>query len=63
LSVGADGQPEVLGLKAMSDNGSQMKAKTIREFFRDLGIDQVFSRPHIPEDNAYIETWLATVKC
>ena len=63
VSVGADGQLGGLGLKAMSDNGSQMKAKTMREFFRDLGIDQVFSRPHTPEDNAYIETWFATAKC
>lgn len=63
LSVGPDGDSGRLCLKAMSDNGSQMKAKTIREFFRDLGIDQVFSRPHTPEDNAYIETWFATAKC
>jgi putative transposase len=62
-SVGPDGQPRGLGLKAMSDNGSQMKARTMREFFRDLGIDQVFSRPHTPEDNAYIEAWFATAKC
>ena len=52
-----------LGLKAMSDNGTQMKARTMREFFRDLGIEQVFSRPHTPEDNAYAETWFATAKC
>lgn len=63
LSVGPDEMSGGLGLKAMSDNGSQMKAKTMREFFRDLGIDQVFSRPHTPEDNAYIETWFATAKC
>lgn len=63
LSVGPDGKSGGLGLKAMSDNGSQMKAKTMREFFRDLGIDQVFSRPHTPEDNAYIEAWFATAKC
>ena len=62
-SVGPDGEPGGLGLKAMSDNGTQMKAKTMREFFRDLGIDQVFSRPHTPEDNAYIEAWFATAKC
>ncbi len=62
VSVGPDGKPGGLGLKAMSDNGSQMKAKTMREFFHDLGIDQVFSRPHTPEDNAYIESWFATAK-
>lgn len=62
-SVGPDGEPGGLGLKAMSDNGSPMKAKTMREFFRDLGIDQVLSRPHTPEDNAYIESWFATAKC
>jgi len=62
-SVGPDGEPGGLGLKALSDNGSQMKAKTMREFFHDLGIDQVFSRPHTPEDNAYMESWFATTKC
>jgi len=63
LSVGPNGEPADLGLKALSDNGTQMKAKTMREFFRDLGIEQVFARPHTPEDNAYIESWFATAKC
>lgn len=63
LVVGRDGEPGGLALKALSDNGTQMKARTMREFFRDLGVIQVFSRPHTPEDNAYIETWFATAKC
>lgn len=63
VAVGRDGEPGGLALKALSDNGPQMKARTMREFFRDLGVIQVFSRPHTPEDNAYIETWFATAKC
>jgi putative transposase len=63
LSIGPNGEPGSLALKALSDNGTQMKAKTMREFFRDLGIEQVFSRPHTPEDNAHIEAWFATAKC
>lgn len=63
MALGRDGTLGGLDLKAMSDNGPQMKARTMREFFRDLGVMQVFSRPHTPEDNAYIETWFATAKC
>lgn len=63
LSIGPNGEPGSLALKALSDNGTQMKAKTMREFFRDLGIEQVFSRPHTPEDNPHIEAWFATAKC
>lgn len=48
--------------KAFSDRGTQMKAKSIRQFFKDLGIVQEFARYRTPEDNCFIETWFKTVK-
>jgi putative transposase len=49
--------------QAVSDRGSQMKAKSIRAFFRDLGVAQLFCRPHTPDDNAEMEAFFATLKC
>ena len=49
--------------QAVSDRGSQMKAKSIRAFFKDLGIGQLFCRPHTPNDNAEMESFFATLKC
>lgn len=48
--------------KAFSDRGTQMKAKSIRRFFKDLGIVQEFARYRTPEDNCFIESWFKTVK-
>jgi len=49
--------------QAVSDRGSQMKAKSIKAYFRDLGIAQLFCRPHTPNDNAEMESFFATLKC
>jgi len=40
-----------------------MKAKSIKAYFRDLGIAQLFCRPHTPNDNAEMESFFATLKC
>ena len=48
--------------KSLSDRGPQMRSKTIRRFFYDLGITQMFSRPRTPSDNATIESFFATIK-
>ncbi|MCA1708893.1 MAG: IS3 family transposase, partial [Actinobacteria bacterium] len=48
--------------KSLSDRGPQMRSKTIRRFFYDLGITQMFSRPRTPADNAAIESFFATIK-
>ncbi len=48
--------------KSLSDRGPQMRSKTIRRFFYDLGITQIFSRPRTPSDNATIESFFATIK-
>lgn len=46
----------------ISDRGSQMKAKSLRQFFRDLGAAHLFSRPHVPTDNAIAETTIGCFK-
>jgi transposase InsO family protein len=47
---------------ALSDNGVQMAKKTAKQFFRDLGIKQLFARYQTPEDNAWIESWFRILK-
>lgn len=54
------GQP--INLTARSDNGSPMKAKSMRQFFRDLGIVQGFTRGATPTDNAITERSFKSIK-
>ena len=42
-----------INLTARSDNGPQMKAKSMRKFFRDLGMAQEFTRGATPTDKDY----------
>lgn len=57
---------EVLGAPemptALSDHGVQITAKTMKQFFKDLGIKQLFSRYQTPTDNAFIEAWFKLLK-
>ena len=45
-----------------SDNGSPMKGATMLETLRWLGITPSFSRPHVSDDNAYVEALFRTLK-
>jgi transposase InsO family protein len=47
---------------ALSDHGVQMARKTARQFFRDLGIRQLFARYQTPTDNSWIESWFRILK-
>jgi transposase InsO family protein len=47
---------------SLSDRGSQMRSRSTAEFFRDLGIGQLFARPRMPNDNPFIESLFSTVK-
>ncbi len=47
---------------ALSAHGVQMAKKTARQFFRDLGISQLFARYQTPTDNAWIESWFRILK-
>lgn len=47
---------------ALLAHGIQMAKKTAKEFFRDLGIKQLFARYQTPEDNSWIESWFRILK-
>ncbi len=47
---------------ALSDHGVQMAKKTARQFFKDLGIGQLFARYQTPTDNSWIESWFRVLK-
>jgi putative transposase len=47
---------------ALSDHGVQMAKKTAKQFFKDLGIKQLFARYRTPQDNAWIESWFRILK-
>jgi transposase InsO family protein len=59
LAEGRSGQAMPFSL---SDRGPQMRSRTTREFFHDLGVAQLFARPRTPNDNAHTESLFATVK-
>jgi putative transposase len=48
---------------AFSDSGPEMKSKSTKGYFNEIGITQDHSRPHIPNDNAHAEALIATAKC
>jgi len=45
-----------------SDNGPQMKAKSLKKFLRAIGVLNDYSRPHIPQDLAVLERLFRTTK-
>lgn len=58
LKAGCYAKPPALH----SDNGSGMKALTMRKKLIELGITPTFSRPSVSNDNAFIESMFRTVK-
>lgn len=58
--IGVVGAPKMPA--ALSDHGIQMAKKSAKEFFRDLGIKQLFARYQTPTDNAWIESWFRILK-
>jgi putative transposase len=59
-TVIGDGQLPLL--LAISDNGSQMRSCSTREFLAGVAIAQQFGRPGTPQDQAWIETLFGHVK-
>lgn len=47
---------------AYSDNGTQMRAKSLKQFFKELGIKHLRGGYRSPEDNGIIEVFFKTVK-
>ncbi len=62
LAEGVLDRPQDIWPKSLSDRGAQMRAHSTARYFHKLGIAQLFSRPHTPNDNPYIESHFATVK-
>ena len=58
--IGVSGAPKLP--IALSDHGVQMAKKTAKQFFKDLGIKQLFARYQTPQDNAWIESWFRILK-
>ena len=58
--LGVEGAPQMP--TALSDHGVQMAKKSAKEFFKDLGIKQLFARYKTPTDNAWIESWFRILK-
>jgi putative transposase len=49
-------------LTAHSDRGSPMKSKVVAQLCADLGITKTHSRPHVSNDNPFIESQFKTIK-
>jgi putative transposase len=50
------------GLRTHSDNGHPMKSYTLVEWLKSIGVLQSRSRPHVSDDNAFIESLFKTLK-
>lgn len=48
--------------QSLSDRGPQMRSIPTSQFFKKLGISQLFARPRTPNDNAKAESLFSTVK-
>ncbi|QQS03227.1 MAG: IS3 family transposase [Fibrobacterota bacterium] len=49
-------------LRVHSDNGSPMRATRLTGFFEKIEVRYTHSRPHVSDDNAFIESLFATLK-
>lgn len=45
-----------------SDGGSSMTSKSLKAFFRDIGVEQSKNRPQVSNDNPFSESWFKTAK-
>jgi len=63
-AVGCEGlrKEELEILNLHNDRGIQMRAKGMVKMLKDLGINQVFSRPRTPNDNPFVESAFSIVK-
>lgn len=62
LAEGLADKPACELPKSLSDRGSQMRSFSTKQFFKDLGIEQLHSRPRTPNDNPHIEAFFSTLK-
>ena len=57
----ADQQVDTRMLTVHADSGPAMKSKTLNQLFMDLGITRSHSRPHVSNDNPFIESLFKTL--
>jgi len=48
--------------KSLSDRGTQMRSISTRQYFKRIGVAQMFARPRTPNDNAKTEALFSVVK-
>src|SRR6056297_2405078 len=53
----ADTLARKLNIEIRSDNGPQFWAKNLRDFFKDNGLNQVFTHPYTPQENGHVESF------
>lgn len=49
--------PKDIKVEVRSDNGKQFLAEKMRTFFKENGINQVFTKPYTPEENGHVESF------
>lgn len=57
LDLPEEQRPEII-----NDRGKQMKAKSIKQLFKDHNMPQLFARPRTPNDNPFSESMFGTIK-
>lgn len=50
------------GTRVHADNGSPMRAKHLSDLFEKLEVRATHGRPHVCDDNPYIESWFSVLK-
>lgn len=44
-------------IEVRNDNDTRFAAKIVQEFFKENGLDQVFTHPYTPEENGHVESF------
>lgn len=48
-----------IDIEVRNDNGPQFSAKRLREFFKENGLNHVFTHPYTPQENGHVESFHA----
>lgn len=62
INEGLLDKPQSEWPKSLSDRGTQMRSISTKNFFKRLGVAQMFSRPRTPNDNPKIESLFSVAK-
>lgn len=50
------------GIRVHADNGSPMRSKSLSDLFEKLEVRATHGRPHVSDDNPFIESWFSVLK-